>query len=599
MESGGVVLSVARRNLHRLVATMSLVQWLVGCGALVGGFEDRLPRDGVAEHSDSGPDVSDFADRAETSDVDADAAHDVTDGPDARAETSDMDADASRDATDGPDERDDPEVSCSGTSEQCACTAESCTAVGQRCNSMTGRCEPLADFYVDAAATTEGNGALAAPFRTITKAIQAAASAQSASDGTAKRISVAAGRYDQALGEVFPLILRGAVSLQGAGADRTVIAGSGDLNHGAEGGSWNITLQPTIVAGDSAANIEISALTILPDGKPPVYGHIGVWCDRGGATQGATTTSGVTWLHDVTVGPAYFYGVLAATSTAPTSGCHLKVTSSRLLGNYQAIHGEGCARGVGRVPVVMEVGDSTSGNVFEDNQDFTLIAGACVSRMVVQNNTFSRGGWGIAIDERLDTGDKSQYAFAIKNNAITKCSVAGISIIGVPLIDEMTNNQVTDNSAPWNAEIGGIGLTMGGDASQPLSQPFPRIAKARGNQFIGNDVGVQIGMLGVTDFNAGNPPSDFGNAIEPGNNVFRCNASPRGGGFDVKIEATGSGTIPFRGNEWDHDPPTAQVLGSFANGADLLQPASSIPAIDTTGATAKAIVCPAGRVAGP
>ena len=238
----------------------------------------------------------------------------------------------------------------------------------------------------------------------------------------------------------------------------------------------------------------------------------------------------------------------------------------------------------------MEIGDPTSGNAFRDNQDFTVIAGACVSRMVVQNSSFSSALWGIAIDGRNDTGDKSQYSFAIKNNTITKCAIAGISVTGVPVVDEVTDNVLTENISLIPAQSSSAAMSVGG----------ARIAKARRNQFIGNDIGVQIGTDVTTNFNSNNPASDFGNAIEPGNNVFRCNSHPIGGGFDVKFEVVGSGTVPFQGNDWDHNPPTAQKLGSFANGADLLQPASpTLPTIDRAGATSKAMDCPAGHVTGP
>ena len=294
MNSGNVVLTM-KPKLVRLVTTMSFLSWLMGCGALLGAdFTERTSRDDDPEDgatdgatSDSNnyddADASPLADGPETSrdaeggtDEDAEAGTDEGDGR--------PDDDCSRwlDARTCPSQgsccngncvANDPSncfgcgmkcsgitPACSASLGHCACTSDSCTTVGKPCNFATGRCEQIFDFDVDAAAPTEGTGTQAAPFRTITKAIQAADAAREAAPTTRASISVAAGRYDHALGEVFPLVLRSG-SIHGAGADRTVIAGSGKLNHGDEGGTWNITLQPTIVAGDSTANIEISALT--------------------------------------------------------------------------------------------------------------------------------------------------------------------------------------------------------------------------------------------------------------------------------------------------------------------------------------------------
>jgi hypothetical protein len=73
-------------------------------------------------------------------------------------------------------------------------------------------------MYVNPAGSdATGNGSAASPFRTITHAINAA----SDPDGT--YIFIAAGTYDAALGESFPIQLKSLVSLQGNRADNTVI----------------------------------------------------------------------------------------------------------------------------------------------------------------------------------------------------------------------------------------------------------------------------------------------------------------------------------------------------------------------------------------
>ncbi|MET0593141.1 MAG: DUF1565 domain-containing protein, partial [Polyangiaceae bacterium] len=66
------------------------------------------------------------------------------------------------------------------------------------------------DYYVDAQAAPGGDGSKEAPFQTISAAADAHAKATS----KARKAHVAAGTYDAALGEVFPIMLRG-LSLEG------------------------------------------------------------------------------------------------------------------------------------------------------------------------------------------------------------------------------------------------------------------------------------------------------------------------------------------------------------------------------------------------
>jgi hypothetical protein len=83
-------------------------------------------------------------------------------------------------------------------------------------------CSPLPSgattIYVDAHAPAGGTGIASCPLRTITSALAVA------SPGAT--IQVAAGTYDAALGESFPLVVRG-VSIVGAGSATTTISGRG------------------------------------------------------------------------------------------------------------------------------------------------------------------------------------------------------------------------------------------------------------------------------------------------------------------------------------------------------------------------------------
>lgn len=134
------------------------------------------------------------------------------------------------------------------------CTIETgsdiCTDV-----TATGGRAPQADYYVDASSGLDSNsGTLGAPFKTVTHAVSAA--------GPNKTIFVAAGTYDTALGEVFPIVLESGQSLlgdvanKGAGPAPTVIYGSGyagDI-------PWSHTLAVLMAAeGSSIAGLTIDA----------------------------------------------------------------------------------------------------------------------------------------------------------------------------------------------------------------------------------------------------------------------------------------------------------------------------------------------------
>ena len=67
--------------------------------------------------------------------------------------------------------------------------------------------------------------------------------------------------YNEALGERFPLVLRG-LSIEGAGQEKTFIVGSGNLNHAAEGGANNEAYQVTLLVGDRVLATRIANVTV-------------------------------------------------------------------------------------------------------------------------------------------------------------------------------------------------------------------------------------------------------------------------------------------------------------------------------------------------
>jgi len=75
-----------------------------------------------------------------------------------------------------------------------------------------------ATYYVNATtgSNTTGNGSQASPWKTITYALSQIV-------GTGNTLNVAAGTYNRALGETFPIFMADGVSLVGAGIDRSII----------------------------------------------------------------------------------------------------------------------------------------------------------------------------------------------------------------------------------------------------------------------------------------------------------------------------------------------------------------------------------------
>jgi hypothetical protein len=492
-----------------------------------------------------------------------------------------------------------PTPSCSQALRHCACGPASCAADSQ-CDSKTGACVPLsppphADYYVDAHAPTGGDGSVNNPFTTITSALARTSADQAASPGKALTIYAAAGTYDEALGETFPLTLRGSISLLGAGSEKTVIVGSGDFDHSAAGGAFNETYHLTILAGDTTGAITISGLTLLPSVPSAAPQYFGVFCDRGNA---ASASDGLTTLDGVTLGPGYHQAVMATTSTSPSStGCNLRMVSSKITGVWVGIYGQGCELGTGQAPVALDVGsdDPEKGNSFSwirtvTNDGYGVLAQACVAKGVFRNNEFVDSARGIQIDQREH--GTAINSFTIRGNRFERLSVTGLWIYGYPpVVQEISDNtfQTIQRTLANDRQFRAIGLTISSG---------PRALKVRRNKFIGNDIGVLL-VSNSINYSSSQPPSDFGTDAEPGENVFRCNSTSVLGGADVRVELPGSGIVPFVGNQWDHVPPTALGGGLQSDGVDILYFVSGATLDARAASSATSIACPLGRTAGP
>src|SRR5262249_31040127 len=193
--------------------------------------------------------------------------------------------------------------------------------VAARAPSAAPACAPLAsdaaDVYVDAPAASIGTGTARCPLRTVTAALATVSTSQH------RTIHIAAGTYDHALGERFPIVVRGDVALVGAGESATRIVGTGKLDHTAAGGGFDHPFSAAMVIGDARAQVAIADLTVAGEAAPEMEVH-GVVCDRGtmDSFDGPLPPAN-THLSRLTLGPGFDAALVVGTSAHPDpSGCN-------------------------------------------------------------------------------------------------------------------------------------------------------------------------------------------------------------------------------------------------------------------------------------
>jgi hypothetical protein len=569
--------------------------------------ENRTTDDDAGDGSDDGS-VDGYADRSADGSVDGSADSEIR--HDASLDVgNDRSADVGieRDAAGaGADAGDVPNDSSDGPQETGrdgfpADTTDGCT-VGCGQSTIT--------YYVDASATPGGDGSAEAPFRTISAAVAAHVKAP----GPARTAYIAAGTYDAALGETFPLVLRG-LSLQGAGADRTFIVGSGMFDHAGQGGPKNQQYMATMVAGDRTLPTKVARLSIRPPSPVPARGYYGVFCDRGNATGEVASPSGQTHLDEVTIGAGFDTSVLVLPSTlpVPVTGCNMLMTRSTVTGGWVGVLAVGCDGSDKPVPVQLEMGtnDPSSGNTItwmhgQNGMGYGVIVNNCVARASFQYNTIADCRDGITLGgSGPNTGSRP---FLIKHNKFARMSNIGLYDWGTDIsIEEISDNRFLDTTRPASAFERAVGLRIG----------QANVGKVRRNVFAGNDVGLRL--------DAGTEQTDLGRPGDPGGNVFYCNSGIEGWlGADVIVsyppmsrpyrgakgvrasfvrEADGGddagspALLPFAGNAWDQAAPRVESLDFGTNGVEIGLDGWAPPLVfDLSGSSLVTTPCPQGRV---
>src|SRR5262245_1305649 len=139
----------------------------------------------------------------------------------------------------------------------------------------------MGDLYVNATTGMDAPGrgtTLADPLRTITFAVNEVVTRFGAA---LSALHVAAGTYNEALGEEFPILLPQNISLIGEGSDRTVLRMEGDF-----GMPWTVCMQ---------GGREITGIALI--GQPLTSGSCQV-------VSGILLQQDGTYIHDVALGGA-------------------------------------------------------------------------------------------------------------------------------------------------------------------------------------------------------------------------------------------------------------------------------------------------------
>ena len=453
-------------------------------------------------------------------------------------------------------------------------------------------CSPLASgspvVYVDASAAAGGTGAAGCPLRTITSALAAA-------KWSPLTIQVAAGTYDALLGEQFPLMLRGGVTLQGAGADATIVQGLGAYTPPNFAGDQYCSFSTALVVGDDTAVTTIASLGIRSGSVTPARCTWGVYCARGNAALAdAAATAANTIVDHVAFSGTEFGAVAGHDSTAP-SGCNMRVASSQFRDALNGIWAFGYSPAL---PVSLDVEDSSFTRMASDGdpgRGFGVSVWDNASHVTILRSSFTNENSGVALTQGYQTTAQGYNQIVLDGNTFASLSDYGIYLGWSAQIASLEDNSFTSVSgAAIDGGAPGVALYLF-DHGDPAGY-YPRVLKARRNTFVGNDIGIE---LDANTANASALPSDFGTASDPGNNEFRCNSAPAGSGrvgYDVGLSpgvAGVSGVLSFAGNAWDVTPPIQGAPGGAKNGVDVETPSAGD--VNVSAARVSAIACPPGR----
>jgi hypothetical protein len=440
------------------------------------------------------------------------------------------------------------------------------------------------EVFVSAVAglpAARANGSETCPFRTISDGLVAAGRIHGH-----RVVHVGPGTYDRALGERFPLMVRGDVTVTGAGDEATFVVGTGHFDSKAAGMAEN-PLEVTVLAGDPVATVELSGMAIS-SGQEPEMGLYGVIGNGGNVGSSSTTAPppANTILKNLTLGPGYDVAVAPFVSSE-RNGSNLRLEHSTVRRSYNGLITWGCGLVDGLpIGVSIEVVDTLFSGIRAPmaSGGVGVIAGDCVTRAVVRGCTFRDSDAGV---EFFNHAPPTAATMVIEGSGFHALKNYGVWLARAGHLDRLVDNEFMDisgGSAPTVAQRG-VGLIID---SVNQTGFYPQVKLARRNTFVNSDVGIELRgeaeVMGTLD---------FGRPDDPGKNLIRCNATVDGAavaGHDLLIRAAvdPQARLRFSGNIWDHAPPAAETR----NGGDLAADVA-LPDIDVSGATAARSGCSA------
>jgi hypothetical protein len=453
--------------------------------------------------------------------------------------------------------------------------------------------EARSDLYVKAG-FSGGNGDPGCPLGTVTAGLAAA----TATSATSPTVHVGAGSYSA--GESFPLVIRNGISLVGDGLSSTFIKGSGNWVGDSYPFNQMASYSVTIVIGSDSrpspsptVTNRLKGVTVQPGGiTMPTSYYYGVMCDRGNAVGGtvAMTPAANVIVDSCQVGPNFDTAVVVTDSQTPAvTGCNLQLLNSLVTGGFAGVFSAGCP-----APVNVQLGDGTSANanLFSNLRNDLLDGDAlstwdCSYHIEVLNNTFrdSDGGMQFTMSATYPA------VINIRDNVFTALSSYGVVAAGPAHITDFLHNRFTGigGAAGFPVPFHHCALCLGGRAG---------VEQGLLNQFIGNEVGVEIIGNGVTQTVAQYRKIDFGHTGELGNNIFSCNSNSSGNpGHDFWVhDLTSPSTdwIWLQGNMWDHAEPTTDA----SDGSDLPTPSPTPapPVLELGNEQPPAAACTSGKM---
>lgn len=276
-------------------------------------------------------------------------------------------------------------------------------------------------YYVDASTPAgTGDGSLANPWTTITEAMAVA------TDGDT--VNVAAGTYDAALGEAFPIMVPPAISLLGTSGLTTIDGGAlGVLEYDGSG-----------IGGVHGVN-NLSGFTMTTTYGDAVYAAD--WVNSATATFNVSDLNLDSRLH-INLNN-YDYAQINVDDVTATEDINLYIDEIQFVGGITATNNTITDTGTLRVDV--EFSDqisgvaniNISGNTVSDNDGdgiyFTCSVSEdainCEANIIVDNNTVTNANYeGIDFNVSFDDSDNSNIHFNIDitNNTITGSDYEGL-----------------------------------------------------------------------------------------------------------------------------------------------------------------------------